>query len=267
VEHLLDASEDPQIRAVVLRVDSPGGSVFASEEIHRAVALLREQKPVVVSMGAVAASGGYYVAAGADAIWAEPTTITGSIGVYGTHLTFDPLLDRLGVTSTTLTRGRAAGIDGLHPWDAVERDRMERQIGAFYLQFKERVAEGRGMDLEAVEAVARGRVWSGARAKEVGLIDALGGLQDAVQDARERAGVPATREITLVSYSSRGRVIDRLTAGEARATLGVALSPPNPAPTALTVPDALRAVSTWSRLADEGALYLAPELVDLGVAP
>ncbi len=267
VEHLLDASEDPQIRAVVLRVDSPGGSVFASEEIHRAVALLREQKPVVVSMGGVAASGGYYVAAGADAIWAEPTTITGSIGVYGTHLTFDPLLDRLGVTSTTLTRGRAAGIDGLHPWDAVERERMDRQIAAFYLQFKERVAEGRAMDPVAVEAVARGRVWSGARAKEIGLIDALGGLQDAVQDARERAGVPATREITLVSYSSRGRVIDRLTAGEARATLGAALSPPNPAPPPLTVPDALRAVSVWSRLADEGALYLAPELVDLGVAP
>ncbi len=206
VRHLEQAAGDRRVRAVVLRVDSPGGSAFASDEIWRAVEQVQvEGKPVVVSMGGTAASGGYYVACGADLILAEPTTITGSIGVYGGKISFGELYDTLGVTHHTWSRGRNAGMfTSTRPFDPVEYAALDRMIGETYRQFKERVAEGRGLTPEEVEEVARGRVWSGQRALEVGLVDELGGFQDAIDRARGMAGLDPGTEVALVSYGGGG---------------------------------------------------------------
>lgn len=244
VEQLQSAADDMKVRAVVIRVDSPGGSAFASDEIWRAVQRVRDEgKPVVVSMGSVAASGGYYVSAGADAIWAEPTTITGSIGVYSGKMAIGELLDRVGVTTTTLSRGRNATIDSsTTPWDARALERMEVLVDDTYVQFKQRVADGRGMTPEAVEEVARGRVWSGRRAQEVGLVDDLGGLQDAIADARERAGLPANREVALVTYTDDGALLGGLAPALVRAGVRVGVLTPPPERPAL--PAALEAWGT-----------------------
>lgn len=223
VRQLERAADDPQVRAVVLRVDSPGGSVYASDAIWRAVEQLKEtDKPVVVSMGSVAASGGYYVSAGADAIWAEPVTITGSIGVYSGKMVPADLLDRVGVEVTSLGRGRNSGIDSpLRPWDDVQRARLQSLVDETYDQFKDRVATGRGMTPEAVEAIAQGRVWSGVDAHDNGLVDALGGLQDAIADARERAGIAEGRKVGLVTYSFGGGVFETLAPSVAVRAVGL----------------------------------------------
>ena len=190
VRALEEAIEDPHIRAVVLRIDSPGGSSYASDEIWRATQRVRDAgKPLVVSMGGVAASGGYYVAAGADAIWAEPMTITGSIGVFSGHFSPDPLFERIGIQTTTLTRGRHAALLSTDPWDDARREEMQQLVDATYVQFKERVGSGRQLEPDAVEAAARGRVWSGQSALSRGLVDHLGGLREAIADARTRAGL------------------------------------------------------------------------------
>lgn len=213
VRNLERAAGDPQVRAIVLRVDSPGGSSFASDEIWRTIDRIHEQteKPVVVSMGGVAASGGYYVAAGADAIWAEPTTITGSIGVYSGKFSLEAAQERLGVTTTLLGRGANSGAQSSsRPWDDVQRAKMQSLVDETYRQFKDRVARGREMTPEDVEEVARGRVWSGARAQDLGLVDAIGGFQDAIADARERAGIPERRKIGLVTYSDSGGLVQSL---------------------------------------------------------
>jgi protease-4 len=212
VRALERVKEDPRIRAVVLRVDSPGGSAFASDEIWRAAELVQEEgKPVVVSMGGVAASGGYYVSAGADAIWAEPTTITGSIGVFSGKFSTSGLQDKLGVNTVTVARGRNATVQSVNtPWDDVQRARMQALVDHTYAQFKSRVAEGRGLDDVEVEAVARGRVWLGEAAKERGLVDELGSFQDAIADARSRAGIPEGRKVGLVEITGAGDLLERL---------------------------------------------------------
>jgi len=212
VRALERADGDPQVRAVVIRVDSPGGSSLASDEIARAVQRVSEGgKPVVVSMGGVAASGGYYVSAGADAIWAEPETVTGSIGVFAGKFSASGLQKALGVHTTQLQRGRNAGMNSLsRPWDEAQRDRMQALIDHTYAQFKERVAHGRDMEPSAVEAVARGRVWSGQRAAELGLVDHIGGFQEAIADARQRAGIPPTAKVGLVTYTRSGSLFDGL---------------------------------------------------------
>lgn len=209
---LLQAAQDPTVRAVVLRVDSPGGSAYASDEIWRATQLVRrEGKPVVVTMGGVAASGGYYVSAGADRILAEPTTITGSIGVYSGKFAVGELGENLGVSSEAVTRGRNAGIESMfQPWDAVQTARMESLVESTYVQFKSRVSEGRNLSAEQVEEVARGRVWSGTRAAEVGLVDELGGMQDAIVAARELAGIPERRKIAVISYNAAAAPLEGL---------------------------------------------------------
>lgn len=212
IQQLYRARKDPQVRAVVIRVDSPGGSSFASDEIWRATQRLRQRgKPVVVSMGSVAASGGYYVAAGADAIWAEPTTITGSIGVYSGKFATDDAQHRLGVTTTVLSRGRNGAIQSTtRPWDDEQRARMQTLVDHTYAQFKQRVVDGRGLDADEVERIARGRVWSGLRAKELHLVDGLGGFQDAIDDARARAGIPSGRKVGIVTYSDSGDLLQSL---------------------------------------------------------
>lgn len=224
VRQLDRAREDSQVRAVVLRVDSPGGSAFASEEIWRAIERLHKaEKPVVVSMGGVAASGGYYVAAGVDRIYAEPGTVTGSIGVYTGAFATEELQEKLGVQTTVLARGRNSTIGSATiPWDTRQRERMQELVDETYAMFKQRVADGRGMELDDVQEVAQGRVWSGVDAKEVGLVDELGGFQDAIAEARRLAGIKDNRKVGLVTYSSGGFGIETLAPSVALQLLGPA---------------------------------------------
>jgi protease-4 len=201
VRQLQRAAEDPSVRAVVLRVDSPGGSTFASEEIWRAVKLLREQgTPVVASLGNQATSGGYYAACAADAIWAEPTTVTGSIGVIHVSASAEQLLERLGVHITTLREG--PGWDPPSPVrarDAAELTRTAALVEASYRTFVARVADARKLDPTVVDGLARGRVWSGADARARGLVDHHGGLVEAVAHARALAGIPARTPIDVIT--------------------------------------------------------------------
>ena len=206
VRQLDRARRDSSVKAVVLRVDSPGGSAFASDEIWRAVERVkRSDKPVIVSMGGTAASGGYYVAAGATAIYALPSTVTGSIGVYSGKFSLSTLYDRVGVGVEQYTRGRNAAMFSLStPLDDSEYAALDRMAASTYDQFKDRVGKGRRMSDEQVEEVARGRVWTGEAAKENGLVDELGGFHDAVARAREEAGIRPRAEVALLTYPDQG---------------------------------------------------------------
>ncbi|BBX21346.1 signal peptide peptidase SppA [Mycolicibacter terrae] len=199
---LREAAADDDVTAIVLRVDSPGGSVTGSETIWRAVQQAREAgKPVVASMGAVAASGGYYISAGADAIVANPGTITGSIGVVTGKLVARELKDRLGVGTDTVRTGANADAWSINaPFTAEQQGQVETEADLFYNDFVARVAQGRNLSTEAVDAVARGRVWTGADAAERGLVDELGGLRTAVRRAKVLAGLDADAQIRTVSY-------------------------------------------------------------------
>ncbi|MBB5164420.1 signal peptide peptidase SppA [Mycobacterium sp. AZCC_0083] len=198
---LREAGADDAVSAVVLRVDSPGGSVTASETVWREVNRLREAgKPVVASMGAVAASGGYYVSMSADAIVANPGTITGSIGVVTGKLVARDLKDRLGIGSDSVRTNPNADAWSLNkPFTDEQHAHVEAEADLFYTDFVQRVAQGRGMTVEAVEAVARGRVWTGADALERGLVDELGGLRTAIDRAKLLAGFDADTDVKLVS--------------------------------------------------------------------
>jgi protease-4 len=183
--------EDDAVKAVVLRVDSPGGSAFASEVIRAELAATRAAgKPVVVSMSSAAASGGYWISMASDEIWANPTTITGSIGIFAMFPEIGEPMARLGLTVDGVRTSRLAG--GLDPRRPLEPDvaaALQLTIEHGYRQFLGRVAEGRGMTREAVDAVAQGRVWTGTQALERGLVDALGGLPEAIASAARRAGM------------------------------------------------------------------------------
>ncbi|MGE0786197.1 MAG: signal peptide peptidase SppA [Sandaracinaceae bacterium] len=181
---------DPAVPAIVLRVDSGGGSVLASDQIYRAVLRARRRKPVIASLGAVAASGGYYVAAPAHEIWADPTTMTGSIGVWFGKVDFAPLGRMIGVELETLSRGEHAGATSMYrPFTAEERAVLARSVREWYRSFLRRVARGRGMSVREVDAIARGRLWMGDQAIDNGLVDHLGGFSSALQAARQAAGV------------------------------------------------------------------------------
>lgn len=188
---LREARDDDDIAAVVLRIDSPGGSVFASEQIYREVAAIRAAgKPIVVSMGDMAASGGYYVAAPADEIFASATTLTGSIGIYAAVPTVDRTLGKVGVTvdgvGTTALSGKLR-LD--RPLDPVLRDYLQLNIERGYEIFIGHVAAGRKKTRDQVDALGRGRVWIGSQAKAQGLVDTLGSFDDAVKSAARRAGL------------------------------------------------------------------------------
>lgn len=180
---LIRAREDDKVKAVVLRVDSGGGSATASEVISREIELTRQAgKPVYVSMGSVAASGGYWIAAQADQIWASSTTITGSIGIFGAFPTFEKSLKSLGITSDGVgTTKLADAFDPSRPLNDLVAQSMNQMIEQGYRRFVQRVAEGRNMEPEAVEKIAQGRVWAGTTAKDLGLIDEIGNLQDTIR--------------------------------------------------------------------------------------
>ncbi len=187
------AVRDDRVRAIVLRVESPGGSSVASDMIWREVVCAREAgKPVVVSMGSIAGSGGYYIACPADVIVAQPGTLTGSIGVLGGKVVTSGLTDRVGLSYEAVQRGRHARMYSTRaPFLDSERERLEQWLDRIYDDFTGRVAQGRGMTRDAVHEVAKGRVWTGADAARIGLVDELGGLHRAAEIARSRAGLPA----------------------------------------------------------------------------
>jgi len=192
-------AEDDEVRAVVVRIDSPGGTVSASERLYAAVKRLSKRKPVVASMGDVAASGGYYVAAAADVIFASPGTITGSIGVFAGKVDLSALLAKAGVTRHVTRRGERADLETLsRAWTEGERAAMQDSVDAMYEAFLLRVAEGRKLSRAEVHAVAQGRVWTGAQALERKLVDRLGGLDEAVAEAAKRAGIEASDPPVLV---------------------------------------------------------------------
>jgi protease-4 len=198
---LRDAERDPRVAAIVLRVDSGGGEGLASDLMYRAVLRARTYKPVVASMGGTAASGGYLAAMGADWVLAEPTTLTGSIGVFVLKPGFEGLGRKLGINVETLKRGPLSEILGLYrPWTPAEQEAAQRWVDSFYEDFVDDVARSRRLDPAKVDSVARGRIWSGEDALARGLIDALGGMPEAIAEARRRAGVPEREELALVTY-------------------------------------------------------------------
>jgi protease-4 len=190
------------VRAILFRIDSPGGSAVASESIWREVVQARERgKPVIVSMGDTAGSGGYYIAAPADKIVAEPATLTGSIGVLAGKLVIAEFLNKIGVTAGTVQRGANSDMFSvLRDFSPAERQRLNAFLDLTYRGFKAHVAAGRRLSDEAVEAVAKGRVWSGEDAKKNGLVDELGGYAVALRLAKEAAKIPADTAVKLVVF-------------------------------------------------------------------
>ncbi len=242
------AAEDPGVEAIVVRVDSPGGDGLASDLIYRAVLDAKKRKPVVASMGDVAASGGYYVSMGADEIFALPTTVTGSIGVFLLKPALEGLGKKLKVNRETFSRAPLATmLDAWEPWDAKAKAAAQTWIDAFYDDFISEVARSRKLEKARVDEVARGRVWSGLDAKERGLVDTLGGLAQAVAAARTRAGIPEDEPVELsVFETGPGGVL----AGLGAAQLAGALLPE----TRDSIPEPLRQLARELGLS---ALHLA----------
>ncbi len=207
--------KDKSVKALVIRVDSPGGSVGASQEIYRAIERFREAgKPVVISMGNIAASGGYYVSAPANYIFANPGTITGSIGVIIQHVAYKELMDKIGIKATAIKTGRFK--DTLNPFRELtpeEKEYLKDTITQAYEQFLRAILEYRKDKIseEKLREVADGRVFTGEKAKELGLVDEIGGLEDALQKAKELAGVPEAREFFVPEERS---LLQRVLGGE-----------------------------------------------------
>ena len=225
---LREAAADKDVSAIVLRVESPGGSVTGSETIWREVLRTREGgTPVVASMGAVAASGGYYVSMGADAIVANPGTITGSIGVVTGKLVARDLKDRLGIGSDSVrTNANADAWSADSPFTDEQQAHVAAEADLFYTDFVERVADGRGLSVDEVAEVARGRVWTGADAKDRGLVDELGGLRTAIDRAKELAGLQPDTDVRIVGYP-------------ASSLLDLLRPKPSSQPAAASLPDAI----------------------------
>ncbi|MCB0755878.1 MAG: signal peptide peptidase SppA, partial [Flavobacteriales bacterium] len=185
------AREDDKIKAIVLRVNSPGGSALASDVMWREIVLAKEVKPVVVSMGDVAASGGYYISCAADSIFAQPNTITGSIGVFGVLMNAQKMVNnKLGITIDTVKTNKFADLGTpFRPLTETERGIIQKGVNDIYTDFITKVAEGRGMKVADVDSIGQGRVWSGEDALEIGLVDRLGGIDDAIACAARMAEV------------------------------------------------------------------------------
>ena len=225
------AREDTDIEAVVLRINSPGGSGLASDVIWREVVLTREEKPVVVSMSDYAASGGYYIAMAADAIVAQPGTLTGSIGVYSGKFSMAGLYEMVGLSVETIERGAYADLlTSARPFTEEERGKMEQMVEEFYFSFITKAAEGRGREDSEIDRLAQGRVWTGMQAHEVGLVDQLGGFRTALQVAKELSGIDADEEVSLVVLPEQRTMFEEFFGGpsasfkpSSRSTVGTAI--------------------------------------------
>jgi protease IV len=206
IEYIRQARRDSSVKAIVLRVDSPGGSASASDAIWRELMLTkneRSDRPLVVSMSDLAASGGYYIAMPAQVIVAQPSTLTGSIGIFGGKFVTGGLYEKLGAKIDSTSIGTNAEMNSTaRPFNASERKKLEEQLQAFYDQFVEKVAESRHSTPEKIDAIAQGRVWTGRQAKQNGLVDELGGLDRAVAIAKQRAKI-SDNDVELVVYPPR----------------------------------------------------------------
>ncbi len=260
---IYDAIHDDQVKAIVLRVSSPGGSDTASEQILAAVqAAKAAHKPVVVSMGTYAASGGYWISSQASEIVAEPTTLTGSIGVFGGKLVIGPALARFGVDQRDLSvGGEFAGAYGsAAEFTPTQRAAVSAWMDRIYNNFVARVAQGRNLPLERVQAIARGRVWTGEQALKLGLVDKIGGFRLAVSEAQRLAGIPADDHVVIKSISPKRSPLDTLfhavgMGSSSLKTLSIAIE-------ALSDPRTQAALADVDRLrlqAKGGATVLAPQ--------
>ena len=209
IRDLEELAEDDDVKAVVLRVNSGGGSAYASEQIWHQVMNIKSKKPIVVSMGGMAASGGYYISCAADYIFAEPTTLTGSIGIFGMIPEVSELVtEKIGLHSETVKTNKYADFGDLtRPMNEDEKAVMQASVNRGYELFTKRCADGRGMEQDSIKAVAEGRVWTGLHALELGLVDQLGGLDDAIAEAKKRAEIESC---TVKSYPGTSSFIDKL---------------------------------------------------------
>lgn len=248
--------EDESIDAVVLRIDSPGGDAIASEQMLHAVRRLGQEKPMVVSMANVAASGGYYIAAVPDVpIVAYPGTYTGSIGVFTIRLNLRDLYNKLGITKEILSRGKFTAIESDYgPMTSAEREKLRGYVDSIYETFVNRVAEGRGDDAESIAELAEGRVWIGAQAERNGLVDSLGGYLDAVERVKEIAEIDPDETVRIVTYPERRSMLESLMSGDLSAAAARLLVPRNFRAASRAAEDLERIAS---RLSD-GAMYMAP---------
>jgi protease IV len=243
-----------------MRVDSPGGSALASDLIWQA--LKWSGKPVIVSMGDVAGSGGYYIAMGAKKIYAEPGTITGSIGVIMQKPAWEGLYQKVGINTETLARGKNSGVLASRPWTESEREAMRRLAEDVYKQFTSKAAKGRKMDPAKLESLAGGRIWTGRQAKENGLIDELGTLEDAIAEARKIAGLDSKSEIE--EFPKPGNPFEALFGGRdedapADATLAVKAAKA----LGVEIPRALKPLLQLPRLSKETTLFMPQMFVEI----
>lgn len=213
VKDLRKLREDKTVKAVVLRVNSPGGSAFGSEQIWNEVVALKAEKPVIVSMGDYAASGGYYISCAADTIVAEETTLTGSIGIFGVFPDASELMNKkLGINFDVVKTNKMSDFGTMsRPFNADEQQILQQYINNGYSLFVKRCADGRGMTTEAIEAIAEGRVWTGIRAKELGLVDEIGGLDKAIELAAHSADIEG---YSVVSYPKKEGMLSSFLEGE-----------------------------------------------------
>ena len=248
--------EDESIDAVVLRIDSPGGDAIASEQMLHAVRRLGQEKPMVVSMANVAASGGYYIAAVPDVpIVAYPGTYTGSIGVFTIRLNLRDLYNKLGITKEILSRGKFTAIESDYgPMTSAEREKLRGYVDSIYETFVNRVAEGRGDDAESIAELAEGRVWIGAQAERNGLVDSLGGYLDALERVKEIAEIDPDETVRIVTYPERRSMLESLMSGDLSAAAARLLVPRDFRAASRAAKDLERIAS---RLSD-GAMYIAP---------
>lgn len=256
---------DPSVRAIVVRIDSPGGSALASDQVWRALRRARERKPVIASLGTVAASGGYYIASAANEIWADPSTITGSIGVFFGKVDVIGLANQLGISVTNIRRGRHAGADSIwRPFSDDERAMLADKVRLWYRLFLDRVSDGRNMTPADVDAAARGRVWSGDRALGLHLIDRLGGLQSALVRARALADLRDDAPITVVPRRPEG-ILDYVlgTGGSASASADGDAAVSILAALPSDVRAAIRTAIAMQHMGDMSALALMPYSIDL----
>jgi protease-4 len=204
VQQIQRIRDDDSLKAIVLRVDSPGGSSIASDVIWRELSITRDAKPsrpLVASMSDLAASGGYYISMPAQVIVAQPATLTGSIGVFGGKITIGGTLAKVGVTTETVTSGKNADLESpFAPFTADQRRKLQDYMESFYDTFVLKAAASRHTTRERIDAVAQGRVWTGEQAQQQGLVDRLGGLDEAIAVAKQRAGIPADEDVELVIY-------------------------------------------------------------------
>jgi protease-4 len=204
IEYIRRVRKDSAVRAIILRIDSPGGSAAASDAIWRELMLAKKEKadrPIIASMSDLGASGGYYIAAPAEAIVAQPSTLTGSIGIVGGKFVTGGIYEKLGANLDSASIGKHAEMNSpIRPYNADELKKVDEQLKAFYDDFVKKVADSRHKTPEEIDHLGQGRVWTGQQAKAVGLVDALGGLDRAVALAKERAKIPADSDVELVTY-------------------------------------------------------------------